>query len=46
MTGTVADQIDLFKKFSDDESFRRWLSEMLFAATYNPAVASASGPRQ
>ena len=30
----VADPIELFKQFSDNESFRRWLSEMVFATTY------------
>ena len=34
MTEYVADPIELFKQFSDNESFRRWLSEMVFAATY------------
>ena len=35
MTDYVADPIELFKQFSDNESFRRWLSEMVFAATYS-----------
>ena len=34
MTELLADHTDLFKQFSDNESFRRWLSEMVFAATY------------
>ena len=34
MTEYVADPIELFKQFSDNDSFRRWLSEMVFAATY------------
>ncbi len=34
MTEILADHTELFKQFSDNESFRRWLSEMVFAATY------------
>ena len=42
MTEYVADPIELFKQFSDNESFRRWLSETVFAATYlAPATAGA-----
>ena len=34
MTEYVADPIELFKQFSDNESFRRCLLEMNFASTY------------
>ena len=34
----MKDDTQLFKRFSDDESFRRELSEMVFAATYVGAV--------
>ena len=34
MTELLADHTELFKQFSDNESFRRWLSEMVFTATY------------
>ena len=34
MTELLSDHTELFKQFSDNESFRRWLSEMVFAATY------------
>ena len=44
MTEQVADQTELFKQFSDNESFRRWLSEMNFASTYLVPVTSASVP--
>ncbi len=44
MTDLLADHTELFKQFSDNESFRQWLSEMLFAQTYNPAVAPAAAP--
>ncbi len=45
MADYVADPIELFKQFSDDDSFRRWLSEMVFAATYNEPTAAASASR-
>ena len=47
MTELLADHTELFKQFSDNDSFRRWLSEMVFAATYlaPAAAASASGNR-
>ena len=43
MTELLADHTELFKQFSDNESFRRWLSEMVFAATYVGAAASGTG---
>ncbi len=46
MTELIADHTEFFKQFSDNESFRRWLSEMLFVETYNPAVAPANVARQ
>ena len=40
MTELLADHTELFKQFSDNESFRQWLSEMIFAMTYlSPAAA-------
>ena len=44
MTEYVADPIELFKQFSDNESFHRWLSEMVFAATYVGAASLAGIP--
>ena len=44
MTELLADHTELFKQFSDNESFRRWLSEMVFAATYLAPAAVAGGP--
>ena len=41
MTDILADHTELFKLFSDNESFRRWLSETVFAATYNQPAARA-----
>ena len=37
----MADHLELFKQFSDNESFRRWLSDMNFAATYSAPVPEA-----
>ena len=46
MTELLADHIELFKQFSDNESFRRWLLETNFAATYVGASALADAPTQ
>ena len=40
MTDLLADHTELFKQFSDNESFRKWLPEMVFAMTY---VGTAAG---
>ena len=45
MTDLLADHTELFKQFSDNESFRKWLSEMVFAMTYVGAAA-AGGANQ
>ena len=42
MTELLADHTELFKQFSDNESFRRWLSEMVFAATYSTPATPAT----
>lgn len=34
MTGLVTDDTELFKQFSDNESFRRWVTETVFQLTY------------
>ena len=44
MTELVADHTELFKQFSDNESFRRWLLEMNFAATYLVPAMPAGMP--
>ena len=38
----LADHAELFKQFSDNDSFHRWLSEMIFALTYSPPTTSPS----
>ena len=34
MTGVLKDDTELFKQFSDNESFRRWLTDTVFGLTY------------
>jgi type I restriction enzyme R subunit len=34
MNGVLKDDTELFRQFSDNESFRRWLAETVFAVTY------------
>ena len=34
MTALLADDTQLFKEFSDNESFKRWLADTVFAQTY------------
>ena len=34
MTDVLKDDTELFKQFSDNESLRRWLTDMVFAITY------------
>ncbi|APF19712.1 Restriction endonuclease, type I, EcoRI, R subunit/Type III [Caldithrix abyssi DSM 13497] len=35
MMALLQDDTELFKQFSDNESFRRWLADMVFALTYS-----------
>ncbi len=35
MNDLLSDHAELYKQFSDNESFHKWLAEMIFAATYN-----------
>ncbi len=43
MTDLLADHTEFFKQFSDNESFRRWLREMTFAATYLGVAKGSRG---
>ena len=47
MIDLLTDHTELYRQFSDDESFRRVLSEMIFATTYStpatPATVSGTG---
>jgi type I restriction enzyme R subunit len=46
MAGILKDDTELFEQFCDNEAFRRWLSDTVFALTYPPGsqakAASAS----
>ena len=37
MTSLLKDDTELFKQFSDNESFRKWLTETVFRLTYKAA---------
>ena len=37
MTALLKDDTELFKQFSDNESFRRWLTDTIFSITYEAA---------
>ena len=39
MTAVLKDDTELFKQFSDNESFRRWLMDLVFGLTYERATA-------
>ena len=41
MTAVLKDDTELFKQFSDNESFRRWLTDTVFALTYEPTTPDA-----
>lgn len=32
----MADNMELFKQFQDNPSFKKWLSDLVFHLTYNP----------
>ena len=38
VTELLADHAELFKQFSENPSFRTWLSEIIFSATYRQAA--------
>jgi type I restriction enzyme R subunit len=43
MTAILQDDTELFKQFSDNDSFRNWLKEKIFLLTYqNQQQASSS----
>ena len=39
MTAVLNDDMQLFKQFTDNESFRRWLTDTVFGLTYAPPQA-------
>jgi len=40
MTAVLKDDTELFKQFVDNPEFKRWLSDMVFASTYEKPAAS------
>lgn len=36
IVGLMKDDTELFKQFSDNESFKKWLTDTVFTATYEP----------
>ncbi|MGA2471106.1 MAG: type I restriction endonuclease subunit R [Solirubrobacteraceae bacterium] len=40
MTSVLKDDTELFKQFSDNESFKRWLADTVFDATYEAGAAT------
>lgn len=38
MTAVLKDDTELFKQFSDNDSFRRWLTNTVFRLTYDQGV--------
>jgi hypothetical protein len=46
IVGLMKDDTQLFKQFSDNEDFRRWLSDNVFAATYKKDDSTGSSPQR
>ncbi len=42
MNALLRDDTELYKQFSDNESFRKWLADTVFAVTYEPPEADAA----
>jgi type I restriction enzyme R subunit len=42
MTALLKDDTELFKQFSDNEAFRRWMTDMVFARTYSEGAPSSN----
>lgn len=39
MVGLLKDDTELFKQYSDNESFKRWLADTVFGLTYEGEAA-------
>jgi type I restriction enzyme R subunit len=42
----ISDHTELFKQFSDNPSFKRWLTDMVFDSTYHPGAVPPKVPPQ
>ncbi len=40
----ISDHTELFKQFSDNPSFKRWLTDMVFDSTYHPSALRPNMP--
>lgn len=40
----LSDHTELFKQFSDNPNFKRWLTDMVFDTTYHPGIRPPSSP--
>lgn len=45
MVELIVDHTELFKRFSDDPSFKKWLGDTIFGATYQSAEQIGTGAR-
>ena len=45
MTAVLKDDTELFKQFSDNESFRRWLTDTVFGMTYERSEGRGAAAR-
>jgi type I restriction enzyme R subunit len=43
VVGLLKDHTELFKEFSDNPGFKKWLSDTIFGATYEGASAEVNG---
>lgn len=41
----LADHMELFKQFSDNPGFKRWLTDMVFDSTYHPGMVRQEPPQ-
>jgi type I restriction enzyme R subunit len=46
MTGLIKDDTELFKQFSDNDSFKRWLTDTIFNKTYGEAARRQPEPAE
>ena len=42
----ISDHTELFKQFSDNPSFKRWMTDMVFDSTYHPGAVPPNASSQ
>jgi type I restriction enzyme R subunit len=42
----ISDHTELFKQYSDNPNFKRWLTDMVFDSTYHPGATPPKPPRR